>query len=127
MKDATSRRERQVMDILHRRGEASVADIQSDLADPPSYSAVRSILRILSDRKLVQYRVDGLRYVYAPAQPTSETRREVLRHMVRTYFGGSAEQAMVALAGAGELDLSDAQFKRLREAIRRAKARGADR
>ena len=92
-----SRRERQVMDILHRRREATVAEIMDDLPDPPTYSAVRSVLRILGERGLVRYKEDGPRYVYSPSIPTEAAREDVLAHVVRTYFGGSPEQAVTAL------------------------------
>lgn len=92
-----SRRERQVMDILYRRSGASVAEIMADLPDPPTYSAVRSILRILGEKKLVRHKADGARYVYSPAESADAVREEVLAHVVRTYFAGSPEQAINAL------------------------------
>ena len=119
-----SRRERQVMEILHRRGESTVAEIMSDLPDPPTYSAVRSILRILSEKQLIQYKEDGPRYVYYPAAPTEEARDEVLEHVVRTYFGGSAEQAVTALLRISDADIADSEVERLREKIRRARLSG---
>jgi BlaI family penicillinase repressor len=99
-----SRRERQVMEILHRRGESTVTEIMQTLPDPPSYSAVRSILRILGQKKLIAHKEDGPRYVYFPAKPTDKARDDVLAHVVRTYFAGSTEQAVTAL-----LRLSDAK------------------
>ena len=122
--DDLSRRERQVMEILHRRGESTVAEIMSDLPDPPTYSAVRSILRILSEKQLIQYKEDGPRYVYYPAAPTEEARDEVLEHVVRTYFGGSAEQAVTALLRISDADIADSEVERLREKIRRARLSG---
>jgi BlaI family transcriptional regulator, penicillinase repressor len=122
--DDLSRRERQVMEILHRRGESTVAEIMEDLPDPPTYSAVRSILRILSEKQLIQYKEDGPRYVYYPAEPTEEARDEVLEHVVRTYFGGSAEQAVTALLRISDADISDGEVERLRDKIRRARLSG---
>ena len=116
-----SRRERQVMEILHRRGECTVAEIMSALPDPPTYSAVRSILRILGDKKLVDHREDGPRYVYYPAQPTTRAREDMLAHVVQTYFAGSAEQAMAALLRLSDTDLTDAEVARLRDRIGRAR------
>src|SRR3954464_13590402 len=101
--DDLSRRERQVMEILHRRGESTVAEIMAELPDPPSYSAVRSILRILSEKKRIEYKEDGPRYVYFPRAATEETRDDALEHGARTYFGGSTEQAVT-----GVLRMSDA-------------------
>ena len=122
--DDLSRRERQVMEILHRRRESTVAEIMADLPDPPSYSAVRSILRILSEKKLIEYKEDGPRYVYSPAAPTEETRDDVLEHVVRTYFGGSTEQAVTALLRMSDADISDGEVDRLRDKIRRARISG---
>jgi BlaI family transcriptional regulator, penicillinase repressor len=122
--DDLSRRERQVMEILHRRGKSTVAEIMAELPDPPSYSAVRSILRILSEKKLIEYKEDGPRYVYSPAEPTEETRDDVLEHVVRTYFGGSTEQAVTALLRMSDADISDGEVDRLRDKIRRARISG---
>jgi len=116
-----SRRERQVMEILHRRGPSTVAEIMQALPDPPTYSAVRSILRILSEKGLVGYREDGPRYVYFPARPTDKARDEMLYHVVQTYFSGSTEQAVTALLRLSDTNLSDADLGRLREKIRRAR------
>jgi predicted transcriptional regulator len=115
--DDLTRRERQVMDILHRRGESTVAEIMADLPDPPTYSAVRSILRILGEKQLIGYREDGPRYVYFPAEPTERAREDVLKHVVHTYFAGSAEQAVTALLRLSDADLTDAEIARLRARI----------
>lgn len=119
-----SRRESQVMDILHRRSGATVAEIMADLPDPPTYSAVRSVLRILSEKELITHREDGPRYIYYPAKPTETAREDVLAHVVRTYFGDSPEQAVTALLRMSDVDLSDADVKRLRSTIRRARQSG---
>jgi predicted transcriptional regulator len=116
-----SKREREVMDILHRRGEATVAEIMADMADPPTYSAVRSVLRILGEKALIRYKEDGPRYVYQPAQDTETARTDVLAHVVRTYFAGSAEQAMTALLRMSDVDMSDDEIARMRATIRRAR------
>ena len=121
---ALSRRERQVMDILHRRGGATVAEIMADLPDPPTYSAVRSVLRILGEKGLIKHREDGPRYVYHPAESTERAREDVLAHVVRTYFAGSPEQAVTALLRMSDVDLEDAEVKRLRSAIGRARQSG---
>jgi len=121
---ALSRRESQVMDILHRRSGATVAEIMADLPDPPTYSAVRSVLRILGEKGLIKHREDGPRYIYYPAQSTETAREDVLAHVVRTYFGDSPEQAMTALLRMSDSDLSDADIKRLRAIIGRARQSG---
>lgn len=117
-----SRRERQVMEILHRRGESTVAEILGAIPDPPTYSAVRSILRILGEKKLIAHKEDGPRYVYFPAKPTDQAREDVLAHVVRTYFAGSPEEAVTALLRLSDADLSDAEIRKLREKIRGARS-----
>lgn len=119
-----SRRERQVMDILHRRGVATVAEIITDLPDPPTYSAVRSILRILGEKELIRHKEDGPRYVYFPAEPTEMARDDVLAHVVRTYFAGSPEQAVTALLRMSDTDIDATEIDRLRNTIRRARQSG---
>ncbi len=121
---ALSRRENQVMDILHRRTGATVAEIMADLPDPPTYSAVRSVLRILGEKGLIKHREDGPRYIYYPAQSTETAREDVLAHVVRTYFGDTPEQAMTALLRMSDADMSDADVERLRAIIGRARQSG---
>ena len=122
--NALSRRERQVMDILHRRAEATVAEIMAELPDPPTYSAVRSVLRILGEKNLIRYKEDGPRYIYFPAQDTEAARDDVLAHVVRTYFAGSPEQAVTALLRMSDVDMKDEEIERLRATIKRARQGG---
>ena len=124
LSEALSRRERQVMNILFRRGQATVAEVMGDLPDPPTYSAVRSVLRILAGKGLITHREDGPRYVYLPAVNTDRARDEALRHVVRTFFEGSAEQAVTALLRISDGDLTDAELARLRERVRGARTSG---
>lgn len=112
------------MDILHRRNGATVAEIMGDLPDPPTYSAVRSVLRILGEKNLIRHKEDGPRYVYYPAESTERARDDVLAHVVRTYFGGSPEQAVTALLRLSDVDIDDAEIARLRNTIRRARQSG---
>ena len=121
---ALSRRERQVMDILHRRGGATVAEIMADLPDPPTYSAVRSVLRILGEKDLIKHKEDGPRYVYYPATDTERAREDMLAHVVSTYFAGSPEQAVTALLRMSDVEIPDAEIERLRNTIRRARESG---
>lgn len=116
-----SRRERQVMEILHRRGESTVTEILQGLADPPTYSAVRSVLRILTTKGLIEHREDGPRYVYSPKLPTDKTREDVLAHVVQTYFAGSAEKAVTALLRLSDTRIDGAKLEQLRGRIRRAR------
>lgn len=118
-----SRRERQIMDVLFRRGEASAADVQKNLPNPPGYSAVRAHLRILEDKGHVTHAQDGPRYVYRPTIARDKATRSAVRHLLETFFDGSAEQAMAALLDDGDTRLSDAQLDRLSELIDRARER----
>lgn len=116
-----SRRERQVMDVLFRLGEASAADVQENLPDPPSYSAVRAHLRILEEKGLVTHGQDGPRYVYRPAIRKDKAKRSALQHLMDTFFNGSREQVMAALLDDDASELSDEQLDRLAELIERAR------
>jgi len=99
------RRERQIMDVLFRRGKATVAEVRSDLAQPPTYSAVRGMLRFLEEKGLVAHQQDGVRYVYRPVVSRRVARASALKHLVRTFFDGSTSSAVAAL-----LDLSDTRL-----------------
>ena len=122
--DALSRRERQVMDILYRRGEATVAEVMGDLPDPPTYSAVRSILRILMEKKLITHREDGPRYVYLPAVNLDRAADDAMKHVIRTFFDGSAEQAVAAVLRMSDAELTDAEIAALSDRIRKARISG---
>jgi predicted transcriptional regulator len=119
-----SRREREVMDVLFRRGEATVAEVMEAMPDPPTYSAVRSILRVLEEKGHVGHREDGPRYVYAPAEAREQARRAAVDHLVETFFDGSAEQALAALLRRSDLDLSETQVQRIAAAITKAGEEG---
>ena len=101
-----------------------MAEIMEDLPDPPTYSAVRSVLRILGERDLIRHKEDGPRYVYYPTQTTETARDDVLAHVVRTYFAGSPEQAVTALLRMSDVGMSDDEVERLRATILRARQRG---
>ena len=94
-----SRRERQIMDLLFQRGRATAAEVQEGLPEAPSYSAVRALLRILEEKGHVRHEQDGPRYVYVPKADRERARQSALKHVVQTFFDGSAEQAMAALLG----------------------------
>lgn len=119
-----TRRERQVMDILHRRGPSTVSEIMDELPDPPTYSAVRSILRILSEKDVVRYREDGPRYVYLPSESAERSQESALAHVVETYFAGSTEQAITALLRLSDADIGEKEIEKLRAQIRNARAGG---
>jgi len=117
------RREQQIMDILHRRGRATAADVLADLPDPPSYSAVRGMLRLLERKGFVLHEWDGPRYVFRPAADPEAVKRSAARHLLSTFFGNSMESAMVALLGAGDAPPSDDDLARLAAIIERARGK----
>lgn len=121
---ALSRRERQVMDILYRRGEATVAEVMADLPDPPTYSAVRSVLRILMEKQLITHREDGPRYVYLPAVNTDRAADDAMKHVIRTFFDGSAQQAVAAVLRMSDAKLTDDEIAELSERIAKARISG---
>ena len=119
-----SRRERQIMDVIYRRGRATAADVMADLPDPPSYSAVRAMLRLLEEKGLLRHEEDGPRYVYAATVPREKARRLELRRMLQTFFDGSTVQAVAALLDLQEAKLSQAELDRLLQLIDQAKTEG---
>jgi predicted transcriptional regulator len=119
-----SRRERQIMDALYRRGDATVADVVADIPDPPSYSAVRAMLRTLEDKGYARHREDGPRYVYAPTVARDAARRTALAHLVKTFFDGSTAQAVAALLDGSTRSLTLEERKRLTALIGRASQEG---
>lgn len=122
-----SRRERQVLDVLHRLGTATVADVQAALPDPPSYSAVRTHLRILEDKGHAVHSVDGPRYVYGAAVPREAAARTALRHLIATFFDDAPARAVAALLDDRADALSGADLDRLADLIERARADGTPR
>jgi predicted transcriptional regulator len=120
-----SRRERQIVDALYKLGRASAADIRSEIPDPPSYSAVRALLRILEDKGHVRHEQDGPRYVYVPTIARDSAKRSAMRHIVQTFFDGSAAQAMSALLDTSSVRLTDSELDRLEQLIDQARKQGA--
>ena len=118
------RRERQIIEIVYRLGKASVTDVHTRLPDPPTYSAVRAMLGKLEDKGFLSHEQDGPRYVYIPAVPAERARRTALRQVVDTFFGGSVEQAVLALVKMPEGELPDERLADLAERIRRAREEG---
>jgi BlaI family penicillinase repressor len=116
-----SRRERQVLDALYRAGWATCAEVQKTMTDPPSYSAVRTFLRILEDKKLVRHEQDGARYVYTPTVERERASRSALRHVLNTFFGGSVTQAISALLDEDSKRLSEKDWQRLSVMIEQAR------
>ena len=119
-----SRRERQIMDILYKRGRATAAEVMQDLPGNPHSSTVRTQLRILEQRGHVRHEEEGLRFVYLPAVPRHAARRSALRHLVETFFDGSTERAVTALLGRDQAQLTDDELDRIAELIAKAKKGG---
>jgi predicted transcriptional regulator len=119
-----SRRERQIMDVIYRRAQATAAEVLEDLPDPPSYSAVRAMLRVLEEKGHLRHEQQGPRYVFLPTVPRDQARRSALQQLVHTFFDGSTEQAMAALLDQSDRSLSDAELARLARLIGQARKEG---
>lgn len=119
-----SRRERQIMDILYRQGRATAGEVMEALSGNPTYSTVRTQLRVLEDKGHVRHEEQGLKYVYIPAVPRTAARRSALRHLIETFFDGSAEGAVAALLGGEGARLSDEELERIGELVKRAGSTG---
>ncbi|MEL7362550.1 MAG: BlaI/MecI/CopY family transcriptional regulator [Bacteroidota bacterium] len=119
-----SRREREVLDVLHRLGRASAADVRDALTDPPSDSAVRTHLRILEEKGHIRHEQDGPRYIYLPVVAREEAGRSALRHLMKTFFDDAPTRAVAALLDDASSDLSDDDLDRLDDLIKRARAQG---
>ncbi len=118
------RRERQIMDIVFELGESSVADVLERLPDPPSYSAVRTMIRHLEGKGLLRHRRDGTRYIYRPTQSKESASRTALRHLIKTFFGDSAPDALAAVLDIGSEKLSEDDFERIQLLINEARKEG---
>ncbi len=118
-----SRRERQIMDVLFQSGQATAAEIQQGMPEAPSYSAVRTQLRILVEKGHVRHEQDGPRYLYKPTVGKERAKKSALKRLVRTFFDGSAEQAMAALLDDSAPSLSGAELDRLEGLIQEARSR----
>jgi predicted transcriptional regulator len=120
-----SRRERQIMDILYRRGRATAGEVMDELTGTPSYSTVRTQLRVLEAKGHVRHEEEGLRYVYVPALPRHAARRSAVRHLVETFFEGSTAKAVAALLGGDAARLSEEELERIAALIERARKEGS--
>lgn len=120
-----TRRERQIMDVLYRLGRATAADVMAALPGEPNYSTVRTQLRVLEDKGHVRHDEEGLRYVYAPAVPRHAARKSALKHLVETFFDGSAEQVVAAVLGGEASHLSDDDLERISALIEKTRKDGS--
>lgn len=119
-----SRRERQIMDVIYRRQRATAIEVRQDLPDPPSYSAVRAMLRILEEKGHLRHEQQGPRYVFLPVVPRETARQSALQQLVQTFFEGSTELAVTALLDLTSSQLSDSELQRLEKLIRQARKEG---
>ena len=118
-----SRRERQIMDIVYQRGSATAAEVTADLPDPPTLTAVRTMLRILENKGHLMHEQDGVRYLYRAVVDRDKARESMIGHMLKTFFSGSAEQAMATLIDRAGSDLTDAELARIAGMIEKARKR----
>ncbi|MDQ4123074.1 MAG: BlaI/MecI/CopY family transcriptional regulator [Acidobacteriota bacterium] len=119
-----SRREQQIMDIIYSRKQATANEVMEDLPDPPSYSAVRALLRVLEEKGHLQHEQDGQRYVYFPTIARERVKHSALRRVLHTFFDNSTEDAVAALLDISQERLSDEELKRLEELIKQARREG---
>lgn len=119
-----SRRERQIMDVLYRMGRATAAEVHQAIPDPPGYSAVRAMLRVLEEKKHIRHEEKDLRYVFIPVVPRDKARRSAVRHLLDTFFDGSPEQAVATLLDVSSDKLSEEKFDQLTALIEKAKQEG---
>jgi BlaI family transcriptional regulator, penicillinase repressor len=122
---ALSRRERQIMDIVYSRGRVTAGEVHRELPDRPSYSTVRTLLRVLEEKEYLTHESDGPRYVYSPCISAEKAKRSALEQLLRTFFNNSATSAMAALLDMSSANLSEAELKRLARLIRQAKTKTA--
>jgi BlaI family transcriptional regulator, penicillinase repressor len=121
---ALSRRERQIMDILYRRGRAAAAEVREALSGGPAYSTVRAQLRVLESKGHVRHEEEGLRYVYVPTLPRRVASTSALRHLVETFFDGSTEKVVAALLGPASGKVSAEELDRIADLVARAQKEG---
>ncbi len=119
--NSLSRRERQIMEILYQRGKASTAEVREAMVDPPSYSAVRAMLRVLEEKGQVKHESEKLKYVYTPTIAREKARRSAVKHLLDTLFGGSPEQIVASLLDVSSSRLTREKLDRISEMIERVK------
>lgn len=122
--DPLSRRERQIMEIIYRRGRATAVEVHGDLPDPPSKTAVRTLLRILEEKGHLKHNQEGPAFVYTPSRPREQAARTALSRLLDTFFEGSLEKAVAALLGESRRQISAEELDRLAELIRQARQKG---
>lgn len=116
-----SKRERQILEILYRRGQATAAEVQEELNDGSTYSAVRGMLRVLNEKGLANFKTEGVRYIFSPATPRDEAARNALDGLLNTFFSGSVTQVVSSLLSEKETKISDEELDRLARLIEQAR------
>jgi predicted transcriptional regulator len=116
-----SRRERQIMDILYERGRATAAEILAAIPDPPSYSSIRALVKVLEDKGHVKHQEDGPRYVFTPSVPRSKARRNAVKHLLQTFFADSAGDAVASLLGESGGKLKSEELDKIEQLIAQAR------
>jgi BlaI family penicillinase repressor len=119
-----SRRERQIMDILYQRGKSSASEVLEAMPDPPGYSAVRAMLRVLEEKGHIRHQAEGLKYVYVPTVARDKAKRSAVKHLLDTFFKDAPEQVVAALLDVSSTRLTRAELDRMAEMIERAKKEG---
>lgn len=119
-----SRRERQIMDILYQRGKASASEVREAMEAAPGYSAVRAMLRVLEEKGHVKHQAEGLKYVFVPVVARDKAKRSAVKHVMETFFNGSAEQIVAALLDVSSTRLTREELDRMSEMIEQAKKEG---
>lgn len=122
--EGLSRRERQIMEILYQRGNASASEVREAMDDAPSYSAVRAMLRVLEDKGHVRHQEEGLKYVYVPVVAREKAKRSAVKHVLDTFFAGSPEQIVAALLDVSAARLTREELDRMSDMIDKAKREG---
>lgn len=117
-----SRREREILDVLYKQGKASAAEVHAGLPDPPSYSTVRTLLGVLSEKGHIRHEVEGKRFLYLPTRPPQEAARSALRQVLDTFFGGSLAGAARTFLSDDDTNLSDEELAQLSELVTQAQA-----
>ena len=119
-----SRRERQVMDIIYKNGEATVSEVLKLITEPPSYSTVRALMRVLEQKGYLKHREKGPRYVYSPTINLEKAKRSALKHLMQTFFDNSAERVIAAPMGISSAGLADEEFARMADLIEKSRKEG---
>ena len=123
-REGLTRRERQIMDAVYRLGSATVAEVRAEIPDPPSYSSVRALMGVLTDKGELTYAEDGPRYVYSPTTPREEAQTSALERVLSTFFDGSPTRAMAALMDLSAAGMTDEELDRLERLIQEARREG---